>query len=131
MGAACGSSPTANRPACTSQPTLTVGTPVQGSLQQGDARFAGAYVDYYALELDAPAQLTVRMTATEMSPVILIFGENGDVVAQAFLATDPGPGVEQAPSLVRVFPAACVLIGATSYADAPDASGAYTITVEP
>lgn len=104
---------------------------VEGALLKGDARFAGAYIDYYSLQLDAPAQLTVRMSATDVSPVILVFASDGDVVAQAFLASDPGPGMEESPSLARAFPAGCTLIGATSYADAPDAHGAYVITVAP
>lgn len=127
--AACGEDPTAGEPVCDSQLGVAVGTPVEGALLDGDARFAGARIDYYALRLDDAAELTVRLSSAEIDPLLLVFGRSGDVVAQAFQAVDPGPGVVESPSLVRAFPAGCSLIGATAY-DVDD-TGAYTLTVEP
>ena len=127
--AACGDDPTAGAPVCADQRTLTVGTPVEGALLSGDARFAGAPIDYWALRLDQPARLTVRMSSAEIDPVLLVFGPDGDVAAQAFQATDPGPGVPETPSLVRAFAAGCNLIGATTYE--VDDEGAYSLLVEP
>ncbi len=127
--AACDEDPTASRPVCLDQPTVAVGEPVEATLLSGDARLAGAFVDYWALRLDAPARLIVRVSSVEIQPLILVFGSTGDVVAQAFLADPPRGTGEITVSLARDFGAGCTLLGVSSYQ--PDDTGAYTLTVEP
>ena len=128
LAAACGEDPTAGGPVCADQRVLTLGTPEEGVLRSGDARFAGAFIDYWALQLDEPAEVTLRMSSTEIDPLLLVFDRDGDVVAQAFQSTEPGPGVPETPSLVRAFGAGCNLIGASAYEVGDE--GAYTLSVE-
>lgn len=127
--AACDGDPTAGDPVCSGETQVILGTPVDGVLREDDHRFAGAYIDYYGLQVDSTARLTVRMASTELDPFLLLFDAHGDVIAQAFHAVGTLPGVEQAPSITRSFDPGCHLLGATSYT--PNATGAYTLTVEP
>jgi hypothetical protein len=127
--AACDEDPTASRPVCTDQPTVAVGTAVQATLLAGDARLAGAYIDYYALRLDTPTRLTLRVVSVEIDPLILIFDETGQVTDQAF-DDDPPQGTGEATvTLTRELGSGCTLIGVSSFE--PDDPGAYTLAVDP
>lgn len=126
--AACGEDPTAGDPICVEQPTVTVNDAVQGTLSEEDDRFAGALIDYYALQVSTTARFTVRLSSTEMNPLLLRFNELGEVTAQAFYAEGTEPGVEESPSITQSFNPGCHLLGASAFT--PDTTGAYVLTVE-
>lgn len=130
VGLACAGSPTDNIPACAGQYGLVVGDTVPGTLQAGDRRLAGAYVDYFSLELTAESTwVAVAMTSTDLDPLLLIFA--GGSTYQAFDPVGADPGMVETATWVTPdtipLPAGCHLIGASSWAT--DGTGGYTLSV--
>lgn len=113
---------------------MGLGDTVPGTLEAGDRRLAGAYIDYFALELAAPSTpAAVTMTSTDLDPLILIFVEGPDSTStyQAFDSIGAEPGMEETASWVTPatmpLPAGCHLIGASSWVT--DGTGGYTLSV--
>lgn len=125
--AACGDAPTGAVPDCGEGAAIAVDGRVEGTLVQGDDRFAGGLVDYYSLQLPYAARLTTALTSTELSPLLLVFDADGDVVDQAFDPYGAPDGVEETAHLTRELAAGCHLLGASSWT--PGQTGAYTLTV--
>lgn len=132
---ACDGNPTGQQPVCSDEFVVEPGDIVGGRLQADDRRLAGAYIDYFALQLaDAPDTLIVSVSSVELDPLLLVFVETADTMAQfqAFDSIGQPPGTEETASWVKPgdfpLPAGCHLIGASSWF--PDATGAYTLTVD-
>lgn len=113
---------------------MSLGDTVPGTLEAGDRRLAGAYIDYFALELAAPSTpAVVTMTSTDLDPLILIFVEGPDSTStyQALDSIGAEPGMEETASWVTPnsspLPAGCHLIGASSWYT--DGSGGYILSV--
>ena len=128
---ACSSNPTETAPVCGQEDAIRVGDIVGSRLESGDDRFAGAFIDYYSLELGAPTLLTVSLSSEEMDPLLLVFAENPDTLIQAFDSIGEPPGATETATWTTpdTFPllAGCHLIGASSWY--PDGVGAYAISV--
>jgi hypothetical protein len=134
VAVACNNSPTSSIPSCTEESGLALGDTVPGALEAGDRRLAGAYIDYFSLELAADSTpVAVTMTSTDLDPLILIFVEGPDSTStyQAFDSIGAEPGMEETASWVTPdsapLPAGCHLIGASSWDI--DGSGGYTLSV--
>lgn len=131
LAGACGSSPTETAPVCGQEDAIQVGDIVGSRLEAGDDRFAGAFIDYYSLELNGPTFLTVSLSSAEMDPLLLVFAENPDTLIQAFDPVGEPPGSTETATWTTpdTFPllAGCHLIGASSWY--PDSVGAYTISL--
>ena len=130
---ACDGSPTETAPVCGEEPAIRVGDMVGSRLEPGDDRFAGAFIDYYSLELGDPAFLTVSLSSAEVDPLLLVFVESPDTLIQAFDPIGEPPGTTETASWTTPdtvpLQAGCHLIGASSWY--PDSVGAYTISVRP
>lgn len=128
---ACSNSPTERIPSCAGEYELVLGDTVLGALEAGDRRFAGAYIDYFSLELAADSTLAaVTMTSSDLDPLIFVFVE-GDTTYQAVDSVGAEPGLPETASWASPdsmpLPAGCHLIGASSWAI--DGSGGYTLSV--
>ncbi|MDX1673794.1 MAG: hypothetical protein R3314_03235 [Longimicrobiales bacterium] len=129
FGTACGDDATGVPLRCEDATRLQIGETVEGTLATGDARFAGAFVDYFAVHVTRSRRLMVTMASTEVDPLVLVFGDEGTVVQQAFQPVGSPPGTLETASLARAFAPGCTLLGASSWV--PRAEGAYTVAVEP
>lgn len=125
--AACDGDITGNAPVCGEEPAVSLGVPMAGELRGGDDRLAGAFVDYYSLELPDTARLVVTLTSTELDPLLLLLDSGGAVVDQAFDPLGTAPGVEETASMTRTFTPGCHLLGASAWT--PDTTGAYILLV--
>ncbi|MFW5947274.1 MAG: hypothetical protein ACOCUW_02170 [Gemmatimonadota bacterium] len=126
---ACAESPSGPVPVCGDEPVLPVGRTVEGRLSDADDRLAGAYIDYYSLQLPERRRLTITLASPELTPLLVLLDENGAAVEQSFPAYAPPDAPPETTSISWGFDAGCHLIGASSYA--PDATGVYEITVAP
>lgn len=128
---ACSSDPTETAPVCGQEDAIRIGDIVGSRLESGDDRFAGAFIDYYSLELSAPTLLTVSLSSEEMDPLLLVFPENSGTLIQAFDTIGEPPGATETATWTTPADdsllAGCHLIGASSWY--PDGVGAYVISV--
>lgn len=128
LAVACGGSTSTEPPVCGQETPVGVGITIDyEALQQGDRRFADAYIDYYSLNLPTARELNVAMTSSEFDPLLLVFLEQGDVL-QAFDSMGVDPGLPETASLTDSLPAGCHLIGASSWQ--VDTTGSYILTVD-
>ena len=126
--AACDGDATGATSRCETATRLQLGDVIEGTLATGDARFAGAFVDYYAVQVSRSRRVIVSMSSTEVDPLILVFGDDGTAVQQAFQPVGSPPGTLETASLERALAPGCNLLGASSWV--PGATGAYTLAVE-
>ena len=125
---ACGDGPTAGSPDCERESPIAVGDRVEGALRQGDRRFDGALIDYYALRLPSAADVVIRLSSVQLDPVLFLFGETGDVVAQAFDPDGTPSGEVETATLLAELTPGCHLIGASAWTR--DTTGLYTLDVD-
>jgi hypothetical protein len=122
----CGQDLTSPPPACDDAPVLTADAPATGNLDAGDARWGGAFIQYWAVYAPVPAHARISMTATTFEPFLLLFDAHGAAVAQAF---DPDPaqdGIRMA-TLEATLAGGCVLVGASAWR--AGSRGSYTISL--
>lgn len=125
---ACGDDPTSVTPPCDDARVLSLGPWFDATLNQRDESFAGSFIDYYAVELTDSADVTLTMTSSELDPLLLVFGEDGSVVEQAFQDMGSPKGVVETARLTETFGPGCHVLGASSWASGQ--TGAYRIRVQ-
>ena len=125
---ACGDDPTSVTPPCDDARALSLGPWVDGTLNQRDRSFAGGFIDYYAVDLADSADVTLTMTSTELDPLLLVFGEDGSVLEQAFQDMGSPQGAPETARLTRAFGPGCHVLGASSWASGQ--TGAYRVRAQ-
>lgn len=124
----CGNDPASSHPPCEDVPAVAVGEGLDGTLSAGDRRFDGVFIDYYGLPLAAAADVVIRLSSTDLDPVLFLFDENGEVIAQAFDPEGTPPGELETARIFYEFTPGCHLIGASAFTR--DTTGSYTLRLD-
>jgi hypothetical protein len=126
--AGCGDDPVSAGLRCGIAAEVTEGAPVTGVLESGDARFAGAYMDYYTLRIATADTVTVGLVSEEFDPFIFLFDELGGVVEHALSPEDQPAGEPETARITRLLEPGCYTVGATTWDRA--GTGIYRVSVE-
>ncbi len=107
---------------CSTLPAITLGQPINGSLEASDPTWLGSHYDLYGLTLDAQQQVTISQTSGQIDSYLYLYEFDGTYIDED---DDSGGGFDS--SLTVTLDAGCYRIETTSWA--PGETGAYTLSV--
>lgn len=127
--AGCDGDPTAADPVCGEAPAVRIDDPVAGALTRQDARFQGAYIDYYSLQLTDSTSVRITLASTDFDPFLYVFRATRPptVRAQAFDPVGKPPGEEEIAGLSQRLGPGCHLLGASTWGRGE--TGSYDLVV--
>jgi hypothetical protein len=122
----CGQDLTAPPPPCDDAPVLTAGATATGVLGTGDARWGGAFIQYWAVHTPVPARARISVTSTAFEPFLLLFDARGAVLHQGY---DPDPAQDGLRKAVldAALDTGCTLVGVSSWR--AGTAGAFAVSL--
>jgi hypothetical protein len=112
-------------PAClisSSNPAVTAGTPLSGSLSNSDCRYNNAPSDFYRLVVPSTQSITIDLSTTAFIPQITLFSASGGTVLANHYPTSGGAAQVRFGLAAGTY---TIAVGANS----ATASGNYTLSV--